>query len=338
MREENPNPSEAAASAGPPEAAIAEVIRAKRDSAMFSDLPDDENWAVREAALLDDIASFDLEAAQQQAVTEAQTLARSSSLLNRAADYPEIVPEGTAAKLPAEAKEAEKKSAKAATRPGSGAKSAAGGLLAQLHAQAQTLQDLESAHFRDLTRKEKELGKVLYLVFSYLHDFSKQLDVIQPVISRRYQVADDHELRDLQWSNSFAEYRTFSHGGVLELAETVNLGYQLRSAAPPLVIEKEGGLAEAFRHRFFDFGLKVREIEFRSSSRYLERIRFIIKPEFRVGLHWNMDPIQNTLILRMRNLERLGPTRYFLKPEQVTEDLLERLGRLILGQSESFLH
>jgi hypothetical protein len=336
MQEENLNPaSQTPETSGQAAASIAEAIRNKRDAAVFSDAEDDESWAAREAALLSDIASFDLDAARQQAIIDAQQI-RETRILDQTMVYPEILPEGVA--QPEEAKEdavAQTSATPVLRIDKTGPASVR--LLDQLHAQAQTLQDLEAARFRDITQMERKLGKILYRVFSYLHDFAKQLDVIQPIIPRRYSVVDDHAFRDLQWICSFAEYRTLPHSPS-NIAESVRLGYQLRSKAQALVIEKDGGVAEAFHQRFFDFGLHVRETEFRTSSRYLERMRFTIRPDIRVGMHWEMDPIQGMLIIRMRNLERLGPTRYFLKPEQVTEDLLERLGRLILGQSESFLH
>jgi hypothetical protein len=118
--------------------------------------------------------------------------------------------------------------------------------------------------------------------------------------------------------------------------ESVSCSYRLAGEEEALVIEREGGAANAFRQRLFDFNLKVKVKEFRLENYFLERARFIIMPEVRVSIRWEMDCNNGLLVVQTHNLERLGSNRYILPPEKVTPALLDELGRLILGQSHRF--
>ncbi|MDR3324073.1 MAG: hypothetical protein LBS89_07715, partial [Zoogloeaceae bacterium] len=259
---------------------IAEVIRAKRDRREFSLSP--EALAAKEAALLADIESFDFAAAQAAAIRAHQNgltgggWAPEQAAEEKTRNYPNIVPDGVV--RPIKRTDATKENIK--NEDFSSLPHFSGGLLKQLRQQVGILTGQQEAEWQHLAEVESELGLTLYQTFSYLHDLTLQLNILKPAIPREYLITDGCELKNLVWQRGLVDYRTLpkSAGNTVE---SVSFSYRLASETP-LVIEREGPLADAFRQRHFEFNLKDVTEEFRSASRYLERVRFTITPEIRV--------------------------------------------------------
>jgi hypothetical protein len=277
--------------------------------------------------LLADVDASHLEAAARQVHADAQRIKAMSSVKTELV-YPEIVPEGVARQIkPSRQGKAKKPAAQKLPL-------ASSHLLDQLRSQVKNLQDQQDREQQQLAIIENELGQTLYQVFSYLHDLSQQLNVIKPVIPRSYLITEDYEFKNLAWQQGFVDYRTLPQSSGNTVG-AVSFNYHL-IGKEPLTIEREGGVADAFRQRLFDSNLSVKVKEFRLENYFLERARFTIAPEIRVSIRWEMDPHNGLLVIQANNLERLGFNRYILPSEKVTPALLDELGRTVLGESYQF--
>ncbi|MDR3053846.1 MAG: hypothetical protein LBU53_00345 [Zoogloeaceae bacterium] len=213
-----------------------------------------------------------------------------------------------------------------------------GGTLGQLREQAQSLLEQRDARARLRYEQAARLDRSLRQAFAYLHDMVQQLNVVQPDIPRDYVLSGDKSLRALAWHQGYADYRTSSKSDQAFM-EIVTLSYRLTSHEPPIVLERDARMAEAFRQRLFDFNLNMQVQETRDEHKLLESVRITIQPEVRVSVRWEPDYEAGALLVHARNLERLGYTTYRLPADApMNPALLEEFVRMVLGLPHHFPH
>ncbi len=301
--------------------AITEAIRARREpkSGFAADIVALEN------ALLADIESFDLEAAQRCARDE-QGGNSGMGMIVSGLVFPEIVPTV-----------APRHSSSVTTKEKSSApelKSTAGSLLDQLRQQAELRrQELHNATV-DHTSASEVIDQALKRIFFFLHDLVQQLNVLKPPIPRDFALLERYVINQLVWQEGFADYRTQSHS-IGALLERVTFTCRLSGQGVP-IIERDGPVVERFRHLLFDYGLVNTCKEFKNKQGYVERAEFEIPGEISVSVCWRADFSKGILILETRNLERLGSALFNIRPQLVDDAFLDDFGRLILGQANQF--
>lgn len=312
--------------------AIGEAIRAKRErkgNALREDID------ALEAALLADIETFDLDAAERRARRE--YLANTGAgMADPELVFPEIVPQRPAAPLKEKMPEPEPQLAApepvAAEVPLPEIGSL--GLLDQLRRQAEIRQREIHSALAERTAINEAVDQALKHIFFFLHELVQQLNIVKPGIPRDYVLSEQHVLNCLDWQEGFADYRTQSQsaGALVELA---TFSYHLKGKNS-LLIERDGGSVERFRTTLFDYGLPFTCKEFKNERQYIERAEFDIRPDVSVSARWRADFAQGAIILETRNLERLGSAIHTLRPRAIDQALLDDFGRLVLGQPNRF--
>jgi len=288
------------------------------------------------AALLADIASFDIEAARRRVQ---QIDARYTGLRGRQADFsgaardlgfPEVtglrtppVPDVAAADVPPPAPVPEAPPAPC------------GGLLEQLRDEVAQRQRGASVASQEAERLREGLDRSLRAVFDYCRDLSTQLNFLKPQVGRNYYRLDsDDPIRNLSWQEGYADFRTRStgEGGSIE---RVSMGYTLRGPGQRS-LERAGGAVERLRQMLFDLGLKFECQERRNRMRELESALFTVLDEISVQVVWRADFEKGEVVVESRNLERLGFVTFTLKPDAICPKLLDEFGRLVLGRENRF--
>jgi hypothetical protein len=302
--------------------AIAEAIRAKRENRSSTAT----EIAQLEEALLADIESFDLDAAEQQARHQ-RTNYSAAGMLNSSLAFPEIAP--TAQDFHQIKKPA--KPVAPVIQPDSTGKT---GFLDNLRHQAALRQQEEHSAMAERSSLNDSIDSALKKIFFFLHEMVQQVNIVKPLIPRRYALIEKFELQELEWQEGFADYRTQSQsaGALIEL---VTFTYQI-SASGSTLVERDGPMVERFRTLLFDYGLQFSCKEFRNERRYVEKAEFDIKPQISVSARWRADFAQGKIILETRNLERLGSIPYIIRPELLDQELLDAFGGLVLGQPNRF--
>jgi hypothetical protein len=281
------------------------------------------------AALLADIAAFDIDAARQrvQEIDARHTgLRRSNTVFPQAEADPGLPRVPTPVDVPPAARP---------VSPVEPQKSGPGGLLGQLRAEVASRQQ----HVSELTREQGAVRAVfdrrLRQVFDYLHELSKQLNYLKPAINRAYFFLDANDaFRNLTWQEGFTDLRTLSQtegGGI----ERVTFSYTLRGPGER-VLERPGPGVERLRKMLFDLGLRFECKEIRNRQRELERAVFTVADEILVQMVWRADPDKGAVVLESRNLERLGHAVVSLRPEAIDQGVLDEFGLLLLGRENRF--
>lgn len=302
---------------------ISEAIRAKRDNRSS----DADEIARIEESLIADIEAFDLDAAEREARRESFSHITTSQA-SPGIVFPKILP---AAQAFHTHKNAAARPAANSTTTGA---SSSTSLLDQLRLQAASRQqELNSAETERSVLNES-IDEALRQLFSFLHEFVQQLNIVKPPIPRRYLLIERHEIGEMSWQDGFADYRTQpqSAGALVEL---VTFTYQLGS--PEVIkIHRDGLVVDRFRTLLFDYGLQSSCKEVRNERRYIEHAEFSIKSHLSVSARWRADFSGGRIILETRNLERLGNINYSVRPEQVDQHFLDEFGRMVLGHPNRF--
>jgi hypothetical protein len=205
------------------------------------------------------------------------------------------------------------------------------GLLDELSRQADVIRERQAVDTQHAARVALELGSVLYRVYVYLNNMTRQLNVIKPEIPRHYQVLDRYMLSDFVWQHGFVDYYSLPDSPE-DTAASISFAYRMR-AADPLEFERDASVSERLRHMLFDAGMKVEIQEFRLKDHYVvDRVRFVVEPEIRVSMNWQIDIPDRVIRVQALNLERLGTGDYLLPPERLTQEVLDALGYLVLGR------
>jgi hypothetical protein len=281
------------------------------------------------AALLADIAAFDIEAARKRVQ---QIDARYTGIGGSKAAYPEVSSDQD---FPA-VRVAEAPLSAAPVLPSAVAPaSVGGGLLGQLKDEVANRKVAEGNASRRVDVARSALDRQLRAVFEYFHDLTSQLNYLKPQVARRYYFLDsDDAFRNLAWLEGYSDFRTQSEqdGGCIE---RVTLGYTLKGPGQR-TLERAGGAVERLRQVLFDLGLKFECQERRNRQRELEHGAFTVVDEISVQVVWRADFESRTVVVESRNLERLGYATCILQPEVIGPALLDEFGRLMLGRENAF--
>lgn len=286
------------------------------------------------AALLADIASFDIEAARRRVQ---QIDARYTGIRGTKADFSGAArdlgfPDVTGLHTP----EPRVVAPEAVPVPEPVKPSApCGGLLDQLRDEVALRQRGANEASRDAERLRESLDRSLRAVFDYCRDLSTQLNFLKPQVARNYYLLDsDDPIRNLSWQEGYADFRTRAtgEGGSIE---RVSMGFTLRGPGQRS-LERAGGAVERLRQMLFDLGLKFECQERRNRLRELESGVFTVLDEVSVQVVWRADFEKGEIVMEARNLERLGFVTFTLRPEAIGPTLLDEFGRLVLGRDNRF--
>ena len=210
------------------------------------------------------------------------------------------------------------------------------GLLAKLKRQAEELKAAETKGSAGEAERIKQIDLALRAAFRYLDDLSKQLDVIGPEFPGSYPLGTILRLEKLKWRESKADFRR-KIGPTEDLpCEKVSFRYLLRGDGS-IVMEKQDNVVESTRKSLSDFGLTFTLDEKRNAKGYVERGRFVVVPEVKAGLLFEANYETGEIHLRTRNVQRFGGANYLVPVDTLTEQTLEEIALLILGESNQFV-
>lgn len=307
--------------------AISQAIRAKRERKS----PTTHDIEALEAALVADIETFDLDAAERRARRE-YLASSGAGMSDSELVFPEIAPRKPSAAQPAPMSEPTLPEQNVVEAPLPTI--AAGGLLDQLRRQAEIRQREIHSALAERTAINEAIDQALKHIFFFLHELVQQLNIVKPGIPRDYPLLEQHQLSRLDWQEGFADYRTQSQSAGA-LVELVSFSYRLNRPGV-LVVGRDGPAVERFRTMLFDFGLPFTCKEFKNARQYVEHAEFEIRSDVSVSVRWRADFAKGVIVVEARNLERLGSAVYALRPEAIDQALLDDFGRVVLGQPNRF--
>lgn len=185
-------------------------------------------------------------------------------------------------------------------------------------------------------QQKAALNKALSNAYSYLCDFTKQVNVLKPEYPGVYVLSDQAKFDGLTWKEGFADYRFVPGTTEDRLFERVTLSYTL-TGKDQIIVEREPPRIELFARSLHDNGLTAEVTEFKNNLGRVARTRFAIKREIRASLLLVGDYTTGEMRLRIVNVQRLGSEDYRIPVDELTQSALEEVALLVLGASKKFV-
>lgn len=283
----------------------------------------DSDWKVRQARLNEDIERFSM-----SDLTGDQGIKESGPALLQAGS---VAPTAASAASAASATPAApRRAVDAPERP------AASGLLAELKRQAEAKLATASQSVAIEAVRLKQMDGGLRAAYRYLNDLAQQLNVLKPVYPAAYSLGTVLRLENPVWVQGRADFRRQAGATDNPFFERVTLHYVLRRELP-IVIEKLDNAIDLTRRTLIDFGLDFTLDEKRNPKGFIESGRFTVQPEIKAGLVFTADYAKGEVRLRTLNVRQFGNADYLVPAEAISEQTLEEIALLILGESNQFV-
>ena len=210
------------------------------------------------------------------------------------------------------------------------------GLLDDLKKQAETLKSQQNSQQtlrEDVLRLTEEKMK---LSFQYLNDLLKQLAVLKPANPAAFSVPGIIDLQNLQFAESFIDSRK-SRLGNADVIDVIQFFLRWGSASTRVAVERDmPASAQKVRDSLFAAGLKFAEDEVKNDRRSVVGWKFNIESLVVTDVAIKVDRDQGRLLVRAKNLLRLGIDDFTLPAADVSEALLEEFAKTLLGHPSGF--
>jgi hypothetical protein len=217
----------------------------------------------------------------------------------------------------------------------SGAK-ATDSLLERLKQQAQTVQRSSVKRDADAELRALHLSATLDVAFHYLNDLIKQLNIIKPPVPKEFTFPGNIVFSNMGWVEGAADFRMLPTATEDRLYETVHARFRL--AAPrQLQVERDALGVEPLRKMLHDYNIAFQIEEKKNKRGQVESAVFTFPCEVKAGFLIKADYDTEGLVLRTRNIDRLGMMEFRLPGRELTVTALDELVQLMLGQKSRFL-
>jgi hypothetical protein len=171
----------------------------------------------------------------------------------------------------------------------------------------------------------KDIRPRMRTVYHFFKEMAENLSVVEPDIRHTYDIAGAGKFSGLRQTG----YRVSTPDNRVLKQLTFHFNCISEGGTKFQVRGKEA--AERQRQSMWEHNLKFTSKALADGSAV-----FFLEPYVPVTITFEADAEQVSIRLRIRNLERLGLTTLSFSPEQVTEDMLEELGKAILRKPNRF--
>lgn len=291
-----------------------------------------ENWPESRDRLLADIEEFSRAGAPAAAAAQPLPGATKTPLPS-SANAP-----GLASAAPPKPAAQQTQAAPAQTAPLPAAPSfspppaAGSSLLASLKKQALAKQMGETQ--TNAVQKEQMLRihAALGMAYQYLNDLVQQLNILKPAYAKTYSFFSVAEFEAMTWQEGRADFRMQEGSSEERYYNQVTLRYRL-AAPKQFRVVRENPALEKLHKALFDNNIAFTVDETRNDRNQVESATFTFPAEVKAGLQLAANYETGKLTLRTRNIDRFGIMEFQMPPESITQDALDQLAQMILGES-----
>jgi hypothetical protein len=158
---------------------------------------------------------------------------------------------------------------------------------------------------------------------------------IAPTIPRAYKLDDQTAYTSLKWQDAHTDSRKQN---LSDVALLDHVSFHVRLLAPePVLVTRRWNQLEALKKDLNSFNLRALDdldMLLRNKSQQ-ETFRARLAPDFFVKIKFQGSYDEGLIVMQCSNLDGFGPATYKLTPEQVSAQLLDDTGRLLIGRSDN---
>lgn len=195
---------------------------------------------------------------------------------------------------------------------------------------ARELSEQEQREQRFAFYKEQIQPK-LANVYSYLHEFTEQVNYVTPEIRMSYELPEKRVLADLSQKKYAVKIDSS------ENTRSVMLRFFCEDDGELLVQEHEKRKFEKFQDFLFEHTLRYQSRPYKDDKRDVIGGEISIEKRVPILFQFDADVENSCILLWIVNFETLGKRKITLLPEQIDESFLDELGRFVLRQIDSFM-
>lgn len=183
---------------------------------------------------------------------------------------------------------------------------------------------------RDRQYREEVLPKLEY-VYGYLSELAEHLNFIVPDVFVSYDIDGKATMPDLKQESY--EINVDSRENMTRIDFEVTCAAEGETAFDIEGKKNIDHIRELLMGAGIKFEFKVRmnDLEVTQSG------RFLVKNKVPARISFIADPEQGKIVLQLRNFDAIETHRMVMQPAQITEEMMERLGRYILREMSDFL-
>ena len=212
------------------------------------------------------------------------------------------------------------------------------GLLDDLKRQADMVRTHDSLQRSNLQENARVVDEAMHRAFLYLLELFKQLEVLKPANPTVYEIEGVGTLKDLKYGGGFVDPRKkkFAERDVYDYMD-----FYVKWAAPTsMVVERDmPHTIKKVRDMLWHSNIKFTEVETKTEFGSVGKCKFTIPAALTVNFTLKADIEGRRLLFYGKNALRLATDDFVVPADELTDELLEELAKVLIGQqrNSSFL-
>lgn len=205
-------------------------------------------------------------------------------------------------------------------------------LLAELAQEAADKLGTGRSADEDRQARDRLIHESLERIFQFLNQFSRHANNIAPQINRPYRLDTRTSFADLTWRGAFADFRKQD---LSEKSRLAHVGFRVRLVAPaPITITRRWDQMDALRKEMHILDLRTVEGHEPIGSPQQEHIEVRLAPDFPIHIRFRGNYDAGRIDVLARNIEGFGIAAFELDPQDVSQTLLDGIGRFLLFRTD----
>ena len=210
------------------------------------------------------------------------------------------------------------------------------GLLDDLKRQADMVRTHDSLQRSNLQENVRVVDEAMHRAFLYLLELFKQLEVIKPALPTVYEIEGVGQFKDLKYVSGFVDPRKkkFADRDVYDYMD-----FYVKWASPHnLVVERDMPTTiKKVRDMLWTSNIKAAEVETKTQFGSVGKVKFTIPAALTVNFTLKADIEGRRLLFYGKNALRLATDDFVVPADELSDELLEELAKLLLGQRSAFM-
>ena len=209
-------------------------------------------------------------------------------------------------------------------------------LLDELRQRSEAMRAERAAARLPEEKSRHEIDGALWRVYRWLDEAMGHLEVIRPDVRHTFRLGDYLIFDRLQLDSGFAAFRR--HGlATADRLEQVEMFYRL-AAPKPAVVRVSPMAAVSVEERLRAAALHFHSETELDKDKVVRNTVFHVDPTIRASVRFKPDYRRQAIGVMLRNVDRFESVLLDFEPSGIDEPALEDLVRLVLGESNGFLH
>lgn len=210
--------------------------------------------------------------------------------------------------------------------------------LAELAGEASQKLEQSRARQQNHHAMTQSVHAALERTFHFFNLFTEHLNALEPDVPRAYALDARTQYSHLKWKRGMVEYRKQS---MADNALLDHVYFQVRLVAPqPVAVTRRWEQFDEFRKDLHAFGLKPMEDLHEMWRNRPQKVTFQVslEPEFVLWMRFLGNYADGSIDLESNNLDGFGAMKGKLKPDLLQSDMLDGIGRFLMGRSNVLPH